>query len=208
MDLYNGLFCNKTGGTFVELGALDGKRFSNTKFFDDFLGWSGVLIEANPHSSELVKKNRQNPKNIIFAEGVCSEGQSSMDFEISGDPAVSGNPNTMSDTFKKHWHNGQQNTISVPCRSLSAQLKIFMDHSEADHIDFFSLDVEGGELAVLKTFNFDVPVHAFLVEMDGSDKQKDEDVRQLLKKNGYSRSRKGAFNNRNEVWVIPSDDIW
>jgi len=205
LDLYNAFFCNRTGGTFVELGALDGVKFSNTKFFEDSLGWSGVLIEGNPHSAELVKQNRPNSKNSIFAEGVCPAGQSSMKFVVGGQPETSGNPDTMSDQFKDHWHAGPRrgHTIEVPCRSLDVQLKEYIQRSGADHIDFFSLDVEGGELAVLQTFSFEVPVHCWIVELDGSDPEKDEGVRKIFRERKYVKSSK-SFNSRNEVWVIPS----
>ena len=39
------IFFNKKNGKYIELGALDGIQYSNTKFFEDNLGWSGVLIE-------------------------------------------------------------------------------------------------------------------------------------------------------------------
>ena len=34
--------------TFVELGALDGERYSNTLMLERCFGWRGLLIEANP----------------------------------------------------------------------------------------------------------------------------------------------------------------
>merc|ERR1719436_1920129 len=108
----------------------------------------------------------------------------------------------MSQSFKENWHGDNlSKRIDVPCRSLSAQLKEFLSRSGADHIDFFSLDVEGGELAVLQTFNFDVPVNRWVVEMDGRNPQKDEAVRQLLTKRGYARSHV-KFTDRDEVWVL------
>merc|ERR1740120_682919 len=205
MDLYNAFFCNKTGGTFVELGALNGVLYSNTKFFENSLGWSGLLIEASPTSSADLRRNRGNPRNLILAEGVCPDGQGTMPFLVDGNPAVSGNPDTMSDAFHHHWHKGEETRIDVPCRSLSTQLKEFILHSGADHIDFFSLDVEGGELAVLRTFNFDVPVRHWVIELDGSDPEKDDGVRKLLSQHGYSKvdSNLHNFSDRNEVWVIP-----
>lgn len=206
MDLYNAFFCNKTGGTFVELGALDGVRFSNTKFFEDSLGWSGLLIEASPGSFAALQQNRPNPKNSILAEGVCPDGQGTMPFLVDGDPAVSGNPDTMSDSFQAQWHHGDQLQIDVPCRSLNTQLNEFLLRAGADHIDFFSLDVEGGELAVLQTFTFDVPVNSWVIEMDGHDPAKDEGVRQLLTERGYVRSHITYFSDRNEVWVMPQLD--
>ena len=37
-------------GTYLELGAYDGRQESNTRFFDECLGWEGLLIEGNPKS--------------------------------------------------------------------------------------------------------------------------------------------------------------
>ena len=38
-------------GFFLEIGGLDGIKFSNTLFFERCLGWTGVLVEANPAKS-------------------------------------------------------------------------------------------------------------------------------------------------------------
>jgi hypothetical protein len=35
-------------GVYLEMGALDGSLYSNTKFFEIELGWTGILIEPNP----------------------------------------------------------------------------------------------------------------------------------------------------------------
>jgi len=207
IDLYNFFFCNKKGGTFAELGALEGVRLSNTKFFEDSLGWSGLLIEASPRSAHHLKSNRANPKNGILAEGVCPDGQGTMPFLIDGSAFVHGNPDTMAGSFKDSHHPKlHRKQIDVPCRSLSTQVEEFVNRTGADHIDFFSLDVEGGEFAVLQTFNFKVPVHCWVIEMDGHNVAKDEDVRQLLTKHGYVEYHVAPSSPRNEFWVLPRLD--
>ena len=42
-------FSNLCGGTYVELGALDGVRFSNSYLFHFTRDWKGVLIEIMPN---------------------------------------------------------------------------------------------------------------------------------------------------------------
>jgi hypothetical protein len=54
-----------------------------------------------------------------------------------------------------------------------------------DHVDLFFLGVAGGELTVLETFDWSVAIDVLVVEMDGSNPQKDEAVRQLLFGHGY-----------------------
>ena len=61
--------CN---GTFLELGALNGTLFSNTLFFEEYLGWNGVLIEAQPNNAAELMKNRKKTTN--YAMALCEEG--------------------------------------------------------------------------------------------------------------------------------------
>ncbi len=57
-----------------------------------------------------------------------------------------------------------------------------------EHIDFFSLDVEGAEFTVVKTIDFKkTSIDTFCIELDGHDAQKDERVVKLLKQNGYNQ---------------------
>jgi hypothetical protein len=54
-------------GTYVELGAFQGRAESNSAFFDLCLGWKGLLIEGNPaHYSKLVQ-NRPHAHKMSFA---------------------------------------------------------------------------------------------------------------------------------------------
>jgi hypothetical protein len=49
-------YLRKTGGFFIECGALDGETRSNTLYLERFLGWRGLLVEANPSNVEMLKK--------------------------------------------------------------------------------------------------------------------------------------------------------
>jgi len=62
----------RCGGTYVELGALDGVTYSNTYLFNKALGWKGVLIELSPKNFASLKKNR--PDELALINGaVCSQ---------------------------------------------------------------------------------------------------------------------------------------
>ena len=53
-------FHQKIEGFFIEAGALDGERLSNTLYMERFLNWTGILIEADPKSyALLLEKNRK-----------------------------------------------------------------------------------------------------------------------------------------------------
>eukprot|EP00039_Didymoeca_costata_P002599 m.61374 g.61374 ORF g.61374 m.61374 type:complete len:525 (+) comp11403_c0_seq4:229-1803(+) len=181
-------FCKKNiKGTFVEIGAYDGKSFSNSYLYEKVLGWNGVLIEANPRITPKLKKNRGDGIASIFTMAVCPYGPNGEEgvVEFAGDPGTSGVVGDLSDNHREQWIDGAKNNsiIKVPCKPISAMIK----EAGLDHIDIFSLDVEGGELSVLKTFDFDVPVCVFVVELDFTDPQKDESVRELLRSKGFRK---------------------
>ncbi|KAK9824644.1 hypothetical protein WJX72_012022 [[Myrmecia] bisecta] len=141
-------FHNMVEGTYLEMGALDGVTFSNTKFFHDSLGWRGVLIEPNPRLHDKLKDNR--PNDVCFNAAVCStpspvhfiEGQSAENPVFGA--AVGGILEFMSADYRALWHpNADPSQLpAVMCLGLTALLQ----KAGATHIDFFSLDVEGAEL--------------------------------------------------------------
>lgn len=70
--VHNRYFCGRTHGTFVEMGALDGLTYSNTKLFEESpLDWRGLLVEANPSNAQAIPRNR--PLAKLAAEAACPE---------------------------------------------------------------------------------------------------------------------------------------
>jgi hypothetical protein len=50
----------QTNGFFIECGAADGEYVSNTLYMERYLGWSGILIEADTkfYDTLLTRKRR------------------------------------------------------------------------------------------------------------------------------------------------------
>ena len=54
LEIYSHFFSDKVDfykenqGYYIEIGASDGVKFSNTKFFEDEMGFVGILIEPVP----------------------------------------------------------------------------------------------------------------------------------------------------------------
>jgi len=133
---------NKTNGFFVECGALDGEIRSNTLYFERYLNWTGLLIEADPlNFQDLLTKNRRAwlsptclstspyPKIVSFEQN-RNMGKISEDVEAGS-------------KLPKH--------VDVQCYPLYSYLLAL----NVTTIDYFSLDVEGAELEVLKHIPFD-----------------------------------------------------
>ncbi|XP_045607488.1 protein Star [Procambarus clarkii] len=163
---------NQKNGFFVECGALDGETRSNTLVFEKKFGWQGVLIEGDPKNFDLVlKKNRK-----AWAVSAC----------LSTHPY----PNTV--MFKQSFNIGkisslktgqeQQGYTEVQCLPLYSILLAL----NTTTIDYFSLDVEGSELAVLRTIPWDkVNIRTLSVEFIHGGEGKDA-IRKYVESQGYN----------------------
>lgn len=189
-------------GVFLEMGALDGITYSNTKFFEDELEFSGVLIEPIRESFEKLKVNRPNCKNFNTA---VSEHVGFVNMMMTNDCATAGIDNVMSDTFKKMWHDSKKTFQKIE----SSRLDSILHQSEINYIDFWSLDVEGAEYEVLKTMDWNIPVYVLILEMrqdEHSDLVKNDLCREILKNNGlvFHSAEIGFTKGENEVWWNPN----
>lgn len=107
----------------------------------------------------------------------------------------------MSEDFKTKWQplHAAGKQIEVDCVTLQEILSFYKIH----HVDFFSLDVEGGELNVLESLNFNCfSASVIVVEQDNSNPAKDNAVRQLLAKNGYVLNKRLTTAVSSNEWFL------
>ena len=185
------------GGSYIELGALNGVTFSNSHIFSKVLGWSGVLIEASPINAAKLIENRPNDTCINAA--VC-QTRGTVHYLEGG--AVGGIWEFMGGNFRNRWHKDKTllDASKVPCAPLS---EIIRKHTEQEFFDFLSLDVEGGEFSVIQT----IPPLKFgmvIVEADGENVRKNSMVETFLSRRGYVRIHKVLGNN--QIYVNPQFD--
>jgi len=170
----NSILKNKTNGYFIELGAADGKIYSNTLFFERELNWSGICIEPNPLYKEDLKKNR---RCNISTNCVSDVDDKEIEFAVCG--LLSGVVATSESSTSK------EEIISVKTKRLDTILKEF---EAPPIIDYLSLDVEGHEYKILQQFPFDeYIIRCITVEHNEphyGDIMRNE-IRTLLENNGY-----------------------
>ena len=53
--------------TYMEIGAHDGVRESNSRFYDLCLGWNGLLVEPHPKNYERTVQLRPNAHHLGLA---------------------------------------------------------------------------------------------------------------------------------------------
>lgn len=186
--MYENYFKNKRNGFYIELGALDGVLYSNTKFFEDSLDWRGILIEPHPDKFKMLMENR--PNNFLFNDLVsCYIEPQKFRYFCDINAAVSGVENTLSDHhFETYFDNEDEWLKSLPqnCEIISPRtLTEIVKSTKVKHIDFMSLDVEGHEYEVLKSWDFSIPIDIILIEMLGVQPEREELCRQYLKVHNY-----------------------
>ena len=76
-------------GRYLEIGGYFGLEFSNSLFFDQYLGWDGWLFEPTSCYSEMVT-NR--PRAASFKQGLCKERVENMSFNGFGKCSASNAP--------------------------------------------------------------------------------------------------------------------
>ena len=150
MFVKDNFFKNKKSGFFVEIGAYDGIEGSNCYHFEKFMNWEGIAVEASPLQFEKLKKNR-NCKLINLALG--SENKQVEFYEVvDGFTQMSGINNlNFQNSFQriKKNSNSKINKIDIECKTFD---KLIPNNQI---IDLISIDIEGNELDVLKSIDFD-----------------------------------------------------
>jgi len=191
MMLYQSYFPHLRNGVFLEMGAHDGVKFSNTKFFEDDANWTGVLIEPLPTEFEKLVKNRPRSKCYNCAVSL-TEGE----LELYVNDAVSSVKNNTTDGFFDGWHRGKNvEVIKVQARRLGDILR----EAGVRHIDLWSLDIEGSEYEALESMDWSISV--YLIYMEMQDPTKKDRCHNTLRANGFTLIREYGIN---EVWVNPA----
>ena len=142
-------YLSKRDGFFVEVGAFDGIVQSNTKLLEDVYGWTGILIEPSESVHKLLRRNRPHAWCCQCALGTFDQNNTFITGDFEGDlmSSVGG------------LRRGIQSTYQTLVRSLQS----ILDERNVQHVNFFSLDVEGYELNVLKGVDFNRTTFDYLL---------------------------------------------
>jgi len=178
--LFRNFFRNKRQGTYVEIGAYDGQKFSNTLFFEQYLDWQGICIEPLPDIFHRLNENR----SAICINCCIADFEGEADFLNTrvqvDEQMLSGLIDNYDERHIQRINSYmlEQEVIKVKVRTLNNVLREHNIHK----IDYCSIDAEGSELKILETFDFEeFDVTFFSIENNyNSDK-----IRQVMVDRGY-----------------------
>lgn len=132
-------YLNFRNGVFIEAGANDGVSQSNTYYLAKALGWHGVLVEAVPRLFRKCRKSR--PDSKIFNCALVAPENEGAKVTIR-DVGEQGLLSKIAECEAP----SDDSIVATEGRTLTSVLA----EAGLTRVDFFSLDVEGYELDVLR----------------------------------------------------------
>ncbi|BAN36208.1 hypothetical protein SCD_n02400 [Sulfuricella denitrificans skB26] len=141
------IFGDQKEGFFVEVGCIDGKRFSNTLLFEE-RGWKGLCVEAHSGYIGMLKANR--PRSIVCH---CAAGEADEDAIFYAN--ARGSLSTLDKSSETRWKRDYAHFFSGFEEQLVKKMRLstLLDAHQITKVDILSLDVEGYEIEAIKGLN-------------------------------------------------------
>jgi len=164
--LHEKYFQNKQNGFFIECGAADGFNLSSCKFFEEFMGWKGVNVEASPAKYAKLIQNRPN-SFLNLNKGLLNEPGSFIfrDDTVEDPTKAPGWGNGSFQHTENHYY--QLHHMGIQLQESEVEVityKQLIEEYKIDHVDLFVLDVEGVEPLILESMKECpiLPTHLFI----------------------------------------------
>jgi len=169
-------YLNYQNGFFIECGANDGIAQSNTLLLEQSLQWTGLLVEPGLSNFNKCRLARPNciVENYALVSKEYKQGTIYGNFDNNSHNGLMNSVNLYPEYFdpemifwaNKFRHENESSGTEVRC----CTLQYLLDRHKISEIDFFSLDVEGYEIEVLKGLDFNkIRPKYILIETTTSD---------------------------------------
>jgi FkbM family methyltransferase len=150
-------YLNFDGGIFVEAGANDGVRQSNTLHFEACRSWRGLLVEPVPALARQCRLHR--PRSIVETVALVApkEAGKHVTLRYAGLMSVIKGGMKTQEEEQKHIEAAikvQQITESFELEVPGTTLSTLLDKHGIEEVHLLSLDLEGYELEALKGLDF------------------------------------------------------
>ena len=146
-------FHNQSDGVFIDIGAHNGISLSNTKFFEE-LGWKGICIEPIPEVFEKLQHNRK----AYCLQGCIADFNGIAPFgEVVGEPQMLSGLVEKCDPRHRTRIDGEIETTQGSYKVIEVNCYLLNDLLQKHgifHIDYLTIDTEGGELEILQSIDF------------------------------------------------------
>lgn len=148
----------KRDGVYLEAGANDGIRQSNTFYLERRRGWTGVLVEPLPRLASRCRRVRRRSLTVEVAlVSPSSTGEPIEMFDLDLMSVVPERNSGIGD-LNQHVESAEsvqgisRAVATVDARTISEVIEM----AQVGEVDLLSLDVEGYELQALEGLNLDL----------------------------------------------------
>jgi FkbM family methyltransferase len=173
---------NKTNGYFVEIGAADGVKISNTYLLEQEFSWNGILVEPLPDYHQQISSHRTA---ILDRRAVWSKSVGALPFVVVDDPDFSSLQIVALDDNYSSIRKQSCKTIDVETVSLS---QVLAENGAPVEIDYLSIDTEGAEYQILETFDFE-RYNVKLISVEHNyNREKRHKILEFLMSRGFERA--------------------
>ena len=204
-EIYNQIFDNKQDGTFVEIGAYDGWRWSNSLSLINN-GWSGAMVEPVPKFfDKCLDRYKDNNKIKVYN---CCVGWDN----IPNKKVYYGGPCTtilesMVDLFKITDPTDGHNLERYTTTSMFTLDTFLEQNNTPKNFEVLMIDVEGAEWKILEVFPIDKwkPKMAIIEAMELHPRLETrlagnfEKINKLFINNGYKHIYGDEVNS---IWIL------
>jgi FkbM family methyltransferase len=188
----------KQNGYYVDVGAHDGIKLSNTYYLEKNLNWTGICIEANEGLHQKLCVNRPNSINVN--QLIYSQSDLELHFEmalnkeiVEGNDMLSRISNDEINAIN-HDYFTEQFIQSKTIKQKTKTLTDVLDAANAPNtIDYCSIDIEGAELACLEGIRFDKYKFLFITIEHGYREDFKNKIINRLCQNNYKLHRINQF---------------
>ncbi|HEY3950548.1 FkbM family methyltransferase [Phenylobacterium sp.] len=169
----------RRGGFFVEFGAANGIKFSNSCYLERALGWSGILAEP-AHIYYPALRTARN----CFIDDRCVWTRTGERL-LFNQPAIAAHATI--DAFSDSDNLADTRRDGMRYEVETVSLMDLLAHWNAPRrIDYLSVDTEGSELDILQAFDFD-RYDVRLISVEHNHTPKRDEIFAFLSGKGYRR---------------------
>jgi FkbM family methyltransferase len=148
--IYNAAFGHLKQGVFVEVGAYDGQRYSNTCFLAD-LGWRGLYVEPVPdYAAACTERHRNNP-GVAVVNAAAGSSAGAAELHLAGVFT------TKNDDVYSAYHHIPWAKAALSGRTVTAAVttldRLLEERGITPGFELLVVDVEGGEPEVFAGFD-------------------------------------------------------
>ena len=187
------LFDKDYRGKYLDLGCYHPTRHSNTHILYQS-GWTGINIDLNPLTIELF--NFMRPKDFNYNIGISnSEEEKELYFINEFNTQNTLDKNQLN--FLKNHHNVKDREI-LKSKLKTKKLETILLDNNFHNIDFFNIDIEGHELEVIESIDFDKFKFKYIcIEMIQHNEisvNRSKKIKDILNNNDFIIVKKFEFN--------------